>query len=201
MQAIYQKAFKNSMSYNDYLNLIDQKINENSSTGHEQNQMLTDFTKLNRARMKRLDKTQQILPELETIVKGITQNQVWLVLTESWCGDAAQNIPVLQKLAEINPLIDLRLVLRDDNDELMQQYLTNGGKSIPKLIAVLADLNNELFTWGPRPATAQVEVKRLLDENGGFNDNVKEGVQIWYNNDKGISMQKELIEILTNAAN
>lgn len=201
MQAIYQKAFKNSMAYNDYLNLIDQKIKENSSTGHEQNQMLTDFTKLNRARMKRLDKTQQILLELETIVKGITQNQVWLVLTESWCGDAAQNIPVLQKLAEINPLIDLRLVLRDDNDELMQQYLTNGGKSIPKLIAVSADFNNELFTWGPRPATAQVEVKRLLDENGGFNDNVKEGVQIWYNNDKGISMQKELIEILTNAAN
>ncbi len=98
-------------------------------------------------------------------------------------------------------MIDLRLVLRDDNDELMQQYLTNGGKSIPKLIAVSADLDKELFTWGPRPATAQVEVKRLLDENGGFNDKVKEGVQIWYNNDKGISMQNELIDLLKNAAN
>ena len=98
-------------------------------------------------------------------------------------------------------MIDLRLVLRDDNDELMQQYLTNGGKSIPKLIAVSADLNKELFTWGPRPATAQVEVKRLLDENGGFNEKVKEGIQIWYNNDKGISMQNELIDLLKNAAN
>lgn len=196
MQAIYQEALKNSMSYNDYLNLIDLKIEENSSTGHEQNDMLTDFTKLNRARMKRLDKTQRILPELENLTKQISKKQVWIVLTESWCGDAAQNVPVLQKLAEINPLIDLRLVLRDDNDELMQQYLTNGGKSIPKLIAVSEDLTKELFTWGPRPATAQIEVKRLLDENGGFNDNVKEGIQIWYNNDKGISMQKELIEIL-----
>ncbi len=201
MQAIYQKAIENSMSYNDYLNLIDQKINENSSTGHEQNEMLTDFTKLNRARMKRLDKTQQILPELENITKQIAEKQVWIVLTESWCGDAAQNVPVFQKLAEINPLIDLRLVLRDDNDELMQQYLTNGGKSIPKLIAVSTDLDKELFTWGPRPATAQVEVKHLLDEYGGFNDKVKEGVQIWYNNDKGISMQNELIELLKNAAN
>ncbi len=201
MQAIYQKAFKNSMSYNDYLNLIDEKINENSSTGNEQNEMLTDFTKLNRARMKRLDKTQQIIPELESVVKAITQKQIWLVLTESWCGDAAQNVPVLQKLAEINPVIDLRLALRDDNDELMQQYLTNGGKSIPKLIAVSENLENELFTWGPRPAVAQIEVKRLLEEQGGFNEKVKEGIQIWYNNDKGISMQNELIDLLKNAAN
>lgn len=196
MKAIYQKAHTNSLAYNDYLTLIDEKIAQKASTGHEQNQMLTDFTKLNRARMKRLDKTQQILPELEIITKEITDKQVWLVLTESWCGDAAQNVPVLQKLAEMNPLIDLRLVLRDDNDELMQKYLTNGGKSIPKLIAVSADLEKELFTWGPRPAAAQVEVKRLLDENGGFNEKVKEGIQIWYNHDKGISMQHELMELL-----
>lgn len=196
MKAIYQKALANSLAYNDYLTLIDEKIAQKASTGHEQNQMLTDFTKLNRARMKRLDKTQQILPELENLTNQISQKQVWIVLTESWCGDAAQNVPVLQKLAEMNPLIDLRLVLRDDNDELMQQYLTNGGKSIPKLIAVSADLEKELFTWGPRPATAQIEVKRLLDENGGFNEKVKEGIQIWYNNDKGISMQNELIELL-----
>lgn len=196
MKAIYQKAHTNSLAYNDYLTLIDEKIAHKASTGHEQNQMLTDFTKLNRARMKRLDKTQQILPELEIITKQITDKQVWLVLTESWCGDAAQNVPVLQKLAEMNPLIDLRLVLRDDNDELMQKYLTNGGKSIPKLIAVSADLEKELFTWGPRPAAAQVEVKRLLDENDGFNEKVKEGIQIWYNHDKGISMQHELMELL-----
>lgn len=196
MKAIYQKAHTNSLAYNDYLTLIDEKIAHKASTGHEQNQMLTDFTKLNRARMKRLDKTQQILPELEIITKQITDKQVWLVLTESWCGDAAQNVPVLQKLAEMNPLIDLRLVLRDDNDELMQKYLTNGGKSIPKLIAVSADLEKELFTWGPRPAAAQVEVKRLLEENGGFNEKVKEGIQIWYNHDKGISMQHELMELL-----
>lgn len=196
MKAIYQKAHTNSLAYNDYLTLIDEKIAQKASTGHEQNQMLTDFTKLNRTRMKRLDKTQQILPELEIITKQITDKQVWLVLTESWCGDAAQNVPVLQKLAEMNPLIDLRLVLRDDNDELMQKYLTNGGKSIPKLIAVSADLEKELFTWGPRPAAAQVEVKRLLDENGGFNEKVKEGIQIWYNHDKGISMQHELMELL-----
>lgn len=195
MQSIFQKAIENSMSYNDYLNLIDEKISQNASTGHEQTELLTDFTKLNRARMKRLDKTQQILPELEKAVQAITVPQTWLVLTESWCGDAAQHVPVFHKLSIINPLIDLRLVLRDDNDELMQKYLTNGGRSIPKVIALTEDYQ-ELFTWGPRPASAQVEVKRLLDQEGGFNDAVKEGIQIWYNNDKGVSLQNEWITIL-----
>ena len=201
MPTIYQKALINSMTYEEYLDLLDEKILLNSSTGAEQNDMLSEYTKINRVRMKRLDKTQQILPELHAAVARISAKQKWIVLTESWCGDAAQNIPVLQKLAQINANIDLRLVLRDDNDELMQKYLTNGGKSIPKLIAVSEDLKTELFTWGPRPANAQVEVLKLLEENGGFNDFVKEGIQIWYNNDKGISMQNELLEILKNAAN
>ena len=198
MKTILQKAIENSMSYNDYLKLIDEKIVQNSATGHEPNEMLADFTKLNRARMKRLDKNQEILSELKNAAQQIRQKQIWLVLTESWCGDAAQNIPVMKKLADENPLIDLRLVLRDDNDELMQRYLTNGGRSIPKLIVFSEDLEKELFTWGPRPALAQTEMKRLLDENGGFNDKVKEGIQLWYNNDKGVSMQKELVVLVEN---
>lgn len=196
MKAIYQNAYNNSLSYDDYLKLIDEKIAQKLSTGHEQSELLTDFTKLNRARMKRLDKTQQILPELEAAVKQVNQKQVWLVLTESWCGDAAQHLPVFNKLRAMNPLIDLRLVLRDDNDELMQKYLTNGGRSIPKLIVVSENMDTEIFNWGPRPALAQVEVKRLLDQESGFNDTVKEGIQLWYNNDKGISTQKELMELL-----
>lgn len=196
MKTIYQNAWNNSLAYNDYLKLIDKKIEENLSTGNEQNEMLADFTKLNRARMKRLDKTQQLLPEVIEAVKKIEEKQLWMVLTESWCGDAAQNIPVLKKIAEENPLIELRLVLRDDNDELMQKYLTNGGRSIPKMVAVSEDMEKELFTWGPRPATAQVEVKRLLDQYGSFTNEVKEGIQLWYNDNKGVSMQKEMMELL-----
>lgn len=196
MKTIYQNAWNNSLSYNDYLKLVDEKIQENLSTGHEQNEMLADFTKLNRVRMKRLDKTQQLLPEVIESVKKIEKKQLWMVLTESWCGDAAQNIPVLKKIADENPLIELRLVLRDDNDELMQKYLTNGGRSIPKMVAVSEDMEKELFTWGPRPATAQVEVKRLLDEYGSFTNEVKEGIQLWYNDNKGVSMQKEMMELL-----
>ncbi|HLV45988.1 MAG TPA: thioredoxin family protein [Flavobacterium sp.] len=196
MKSIYQTARENSMSYNDYLRLIDEMIAQNRSTGHEQNELLTDFTKLNRTRMNRLDKTQELLPEAIQAAKNITEKQIWLILTESWCGDAAQNIPVLKKLADENPLIDLRLVLRDDNDELMQEYLTNGGRSIPKLIAISEDLERELFVWGPRPKEALELVQNLKEQFGGITDEVKTAIQLWYNKDKGISVQREMIALL-----
>ncbi|HLW42780.1 MAG TPA: thioredoxin family protein, partial [Flavobacterium sp.] len=89
MKTIYQNAWNNSFAYNDYLKLVDDKIEQKLSTGREQNELLTDFTKLNRVRMKRLDKTQQLLPEVIEAVKRISEKQLWMVLTESWCGDAA----------------------------------------------------------------------------------------------------------------
>lgn len=196
MKSIFQQAYQNSMTYDAYRMLIDDLISQNKSTGHEQSDFLFDFTKLNQQRMKRLNKTQLLLPEVIEAVKQIGEKQVWLVLTESWCGDAAQNIPVLKKMADENPMIDLRMVLRDDNDALMQRYLTNGGRSIPKLIAVSENLSEELFTWGPRPEGAQTEVKRLLELYGGFTPEVKEGIQVWYNNDKGVSVQKEMLELI-----
>lgn len=198
MKAIFQTALKNSMSYNDYLRLMDDMAAQKKSTGHEQNEMLTDFTKLNQARMKRLDKTQKLLPEAVDTMKYIREKQTWLILTESWCGDAAQNVPVLKKMADENPLIDIRLVLRDDNDDLMQKFLTNGGRSIPKLIAIAENNLSELFTWGPRPQKANDMVKAMIAEQGGITDEVKTAVQLWYNKDKGIEVQKEMIELLSS---
>lgn len=198
MKAIFQTALKNSMSYNDYLRLMDDMAAQKKSTGHEQNEMLTDFTKLNQARMKRLDKTQKLLPEAVDTMKKIREKQTWLILTESWCGDAAQNVPVLKKMADENLLIDIRLVLRDDNDDLMQKFLTNGGRSIPKLIAIAENNLSELFTWGPRPQKANDMVKAMIAEQGGITDEVKTAVQLWYNKDKGIEVQKEMIELLSS---
>lgn len=198
MKAIFQTALKNSMSYNDYLRLMDDMAAQKKSTGHEQNEMLTDFTKLNQARMKRLDKTQKLLPEAVDTMKNIREKQTWLILTESWCGDAAQNVPVLKKMADENLLIDIRLVLRDDNDDLMQKFLTNGGRSIPKLIAIAENNESELFSWGPRPQKANDMVKAMIAEQGGITDEVKTAVQLWYNKDKGIEVQKEMIELLSS---
>ena len=196
MKQIYRNALEKSMSYDEYLQLMDQMVAENRSTGHEQNDMLTDFTKLNRTRIKRLDKTQTLLLEAIEAMQKISTQQIWLVLTESWCGDAAQNVPVLKKMADQNPLIQLRMVLRDDNDDLMQKYLTNGGRSIPKLIAITDDLEKELFSWGPRPKEGAELVINLKEQYGKITDEVKTALQLWYNKDKGVAVQHEIIELL-----
>lgn len=196
MKSIYERALQNAMTYEEYLKLVDEKVEQNASTGHTQNEMLTEFTKLNRARMKRIDKTQELLPEMKEVLQSIEQSQIWFVLLESWCGDAAQNVPVIAKIAEACDNVELKLVLRDDNDELMQQYLTNGARSIPKVIAVSKDLNEFLFTWGDRPKAAAQLVADLKSQYGSVTAEVKEALQRWYLEDKGVSLQKEFIQLI-----
>ena len=125
----------------------------------------------------------------------IKEEQTWLVITEGWCGDAAQNLPVINKLAEINTNIKLKLVLRDENLELMDLFLTNGGRSIPKLIA-LNKQNEVLFTWGPRPKVATKMVADYKEKHGSLDPQFKQDLQVWYNKDKGKSVQSDFIELL-----
>ncbi|WP_372472979.1 thioredoxin family protein [Capnocytophaga sp. ARDL2] len=194
MKTIFNQAYEQSMSYQEFLDLMDEKIKDGLSTGHEQNEILSNFTKLNRSRMKRVTKTVELLPELTEKIQNITEKQIWLVLTESWCGDAAQSVPVLNLIAESSPNIELRIVLRDDNDPLMQQYLTNGGRSIPKLIAIDASKENELFTWGPRPEKGTAFFLEQKEKFGGVTAEVKEALQKWYNDDQGQSLQQDILK-------
>ena len=145
--------------------------------------------------MNRLDKTIELSQAFETQIKAITEKQSWLVLTEGWCGDAAQIIPVLAKAAALNSNIDLTFLLRDENPGLMEQYLYKGrSKSIPKLIVVNEDAE-ELFNWGPRPAVAQ-ELFESMKAEGASYDLIKEKIHGWYAKDKTLSIQKELAGLL-----
>lgn len=115
------------------------------------------------------------------------------MLTEAWCGDAAQNLPVIAKVAQLNPHITLTLLLRDEHPEIMDVYLTHGGKSIPKLIAV-AENGTELFTWGPRPEALQELVEAYKANPDRPYAEFLEEVQRWYNADKTESVQRELVK-------
>lgn len=182
-------------SYADYMLLMEKVVLENRTTGPKQSEDLAFYTKLNLARMQRLNKKVELNEDLKAKVIQIEIPQTWYILTEAWCGDAAQNIPVLAAAALPNPLITVKLLLRDENPELMDAYMTNGGRSIPKLIAVDVDFN-ELFTWGPRPAGAN---ELMLAYKANPVQTLKEfveDIQRWYIADKTKSMQKELTEIL-----
>lgn len=195
MKDIIQKSLENTMSYKEYKTLVNNLLAEEKSTGSEQSEALTNYSSLNDKRMKRLDKTIKISDDVKTSFENVKIKQKWLVLTEGWCGDAAQNLPVLNKLADLNENIDLQLVLRDDNLQLMDLFLTNGGRSIPKLI-VLDEDNNVLSTWGPRPATATKMVANYKEEHGKLTPEFKKDLQVWYNKDKGADVQKDFVNII-----
>ena len=182
-------------SYSDYMLLMETVVLENRTTGPKQSEEMNYYTKLNLARMQRLNKKVMITEELTNAINQIQIPQTWYILTEAWCGDAAQNVPVIAAAALPNPLITIKLLLRDENPAIMDQYMTDGGRSIPKLIAVDEDFN-ELFTWGPRPAGAHA---MLLEYKANPTKTHKEfaaEVQQWYVGDKSESVQKELTAIL-----
>ena len=197
MKKIIERSLENSYNYQEFKDLTSSLIAEGKSTGHEQSEALTNYSLLNDKRMKRLDKTIKISEETIAEIKQIKEPQTWLVITESWCGDAAQNIPVIHKIAKTNPLINFKLVLRDDNEDLMNQFLTNGGKAIPKLIA-LDNQKNVINTWGPRPTIATKMVADYKAKNGSLDADFKKELQVWYNKDKGLSVQDDFVKLAKN---
>ena len=146
--------------------------------------------------MKRWDKTIKVSHEVVDKVVGFKHNVTWLVLTESWCGDAAHIIPVLHKIAELNKNIDLKLILRDENDALMSRFLTNGGRAIPKLIMIDNESGEVLNTYGPRPTEATQLVNEYKDLHGQLTPEFKEDLQHWYNKNKGQNIIDDLITLL-----
>ena len=146
--------------------------------------------------MKRLDKQTRLSEETLTKTQRIQKDFTWLVLTESWCGDAAQTLPVINQFAEANEKIDLKVVLRDENEDLMNQFLTNGSKSIPKLIVVENESKKVVGSWGPRSEKAAKMVMDYKEKYGVIDDQFKTDLQNWYNADKGAHIEKELLDLI-----
>ncbi|MDP2542406.1 MULTISPECIES: thioredoxin family protein [Tenacibaculum] len=195
MKKIIQNSLEKALSYNEYRDLVSDLLSQGKSTGPNQSDDLLNYSKLNDKRMKRLDKTVKLTKETLAKIKDVKEPQTWLVLTEGWCGDAAQNLPVINKIAEENPNINLKLVLRDENLELMDKFLTNGGRSIPKLIALNQE-NEVINTWGPRPTTATKMVVDYKEKHGSLDADFKTDLQVWYNKNKGENTQEDLVSML-----
>jgi hypothetical protein len=156
-----------------------------------------NYLKLNMARQQRWLKIGVLSDELSAVIKNIAYNQVWTVITEPWCGDSAHTIPFIQRLSELNPLIKVDYQLRDTPPFLIEKYLTNGSKSIPKLI-IQDDAGKKTTVWGPRPAECQVLNDQLERDHVELHAK-KIALQQWYNADKGGSFQRELLNMITKA--
>lgn len=179
------------MSYQEYREFVELLFSKGKTTGPNQSPAYLDYTKMGIQRMKKWDKISQVSPLMKEKVTQLPP-QTWLVLTEAWCGDAAQSIPYLQKLTEENPSIQLRLILRDENLEIMDAFLTNGARSIPKLIALGPDLEEVYFTWGPKPHYL-IEKQRAFrqDPQGKTSADFSREAHLWYAKDRHQAIEQE----------
>ncbi len=197
MDLIIKQSIEGGISYQDYRSLIKNLVNENSNTGLEKNADLANYTVLNDKRMKRWDKTIKVTEASQQKIAAISKHMTWLIITESWCGDAAHVMPVLNKIAELNSNIEIKVVLRDENLQLMDQFLTNGGRAIAKVIMVDNETGAVLNTYGPRPTMATQLVNDYKAKHGKLTPEFKEDLQQWYNKDKGQNIISDIVKMLS----
>lgn len=194
LKTIIESALEKSVTGEEYTELLNRYAKEGKTSGPDSESMVY-YTKLNASRSRRVMKTVALNPELITMVSQLA-SQKWILLSETWCGDAASTVPIFIQLASLNDNIELHLLFRDEHPELMDQFLTKGGRAIPKLISVDIDYN-VLFEWGPRPEEAQEMYWNWReDENRMPYKEFNIVLQKWYNEDRGKAVQSELIHKL-----
>ena len=201
MKTSIAKALFNSQPYVEYRKLVSDLLLEGKSTGNEQSEDLVHYSTLNETRMNRLDKTMKITEENSLKLTSLKGEYIWLVISEGWCGDSAQLLPIVNKMAVASGKIELRIVLRDDNDDLMNLFLTNNSKSIPIVIVVDKETGELVGHWGPRPKGAIALIQDYKKEFGVVDETAKTNLQLWYLHDKGLSTQQELINLMLKVEN
>jgi len=199
MSTIIAESIKEKFSYKEYREYMSALLKQGLSTGHTQNEDLMHYSTLNEVRMNRLDKTIVLPDEAKEALKNLKKEYTLLVISEGWCGDAAQILPVMNKITEAAPKLEMEIVLRDDNPQLMDEYLTNGARSIPKLILIEKETNTVRGSWGPRPHGALQLVLDYKEKHGVFDMDAKTALQKWYLEDKGLSTVEEIVLLLKTA--
>lgn len=199
--SLIENSINKSFSYANYRKHVSALLADGLSTGNTQSEDLTHYSTLNETRMNRLDKTIHVPDEIKEKISKLKKQHTLLVISEGWCGDAAQIVPVMNKLVAESDKLDLKIVLRDENDELMNDYLTNGARSIPKVVLVESDTLVARGSWGPRPHDAAQLIIDDKAKHGVVTPQAKEDLQRWYLHDKGISTMEEITLLLENAEN
>jgi len=199
-ETLVLEVLKDAITYPEYRDIVATHAANETSTGATQTEALSEYTQLNNARMRRLDKTLKPTEVVEKLFKNFKGKQTWLVLTESWCGDAAQSMPAINLVANLTPNIDFKILLRDENPELMDAFLTHGGRSIPKLIVWETKTEKVVGEWGPRPSKATEMVHQYKSEHGVLTPAFKKDLQVWYTKDKGQDIFKDLAVLLLSPA-
>ena len=189
----YQNYIEKGIGYDQYKHQMAEDLLYNADP------KIKEYINLNQHRMSRVEKTYQVSEALAQQVKRVTHKTYWLILAEHWCGDAAQTLPAFQKVAGLSKgIIDMKLVYRDENPELMEAYLTGESRSIPKLIQLDAHYH-VTGIWGPRPTEAQKLVKQLKS-NPETAATYSTELHKWYAHDKQRALESEILKLVSRAS-
>lgn len=196
---ISRGVIENAYTYQEYRDMIDERMAEGKTTGDNHSEAMLHYTKMNVHRMDRQDKRVKLTEDVKKALDGVERKLIWLVLTEAWCGDAAQSLSAIQKMADYSGNVQARYILRDENLDIMDQFLTNGrSRSIPKLICLDAHSLEVLGTWGPRSEKAQKLYDEWRSVEGVAYQDVAEKLHKWYAKDRTESMQAEFADKIRN---
>jgi hypothetical protein len=175
--------------------MVQALYNDDMATGSDHSEDKLSATKINLQRMKRLDKTTHLSVDLLSELDEFSENWKWTLILEGWCGDGAQIAPYINKITEFTAGISLRIILRDENPEIMDQHLTNGTRSIPVLICENVNTNTFVGKWGPRPKAVLEWVESFKENNPNYTSTeFKEQLHLFYTKDKGNSIYSDLLE-------
>lgn len=184
----YKDYFEKGITYEEYLKNFHVELNSGIENKYSK------YLPMNWQRSNRIEKTLVLDSKFEVIEQTIN----WLVISEHWCGDASQILPLIHKISLVsNGKINLKMIYRDQYPELMEMHLTNGSKSIPKLIQ-LNDQYKLISDWGPRPKIAQ-ELVMKLKSDPNTSPNYSEELHKWYAQDKQKEIIKELFDLINLA--
>lgn len=195
-KVITREVIDEAFSYHQYRELINKLLERDRTTGENHSKEIIEYTRMNVQRMNRLDKQVTLKDTLKEKLESLDKEWIWLVVTEGWCGDAAQNIPGINKMVEATSNIKLKLILRDENLEIMDQHLTGGSRSIPKLVCLDAETLEEIGTWGPRPSSIQKKAMEWKDDPEISKEEWAEKLHKWYAENKTRDLQEEFEELI-----
>ncbi len=180
----------------EFKEIVTNLVTAGKSSGEETAERI-EATKINSQRINRIYKTFLVSDTTKDVINKLKHNWDWLLLIESWCGDGAQLSPVIAKIAELNPHIHLKIIFRDEHEDIMNMHLTNGAKSIPKLICLDSDSHQYIGEWGPRPIAIQEKVKEFKTANPNVShEEFVKNLYLWYAQDKGLSFEKEFVALI-----
>lgn len=206
MNNITQTIIDAGISYEEYHRFIASLVTNRETEAYSVDEI--NLTRMNIIRQDRLDKTIKVFDFAKGFIPGMERSQTWLVISEPWCEDSAQVLPVLNKLASLNDKLEFKIISREEYPSIMDAFLTDASRSIPIVIILDGDSGRVLGKWGPRPFIAQGMILKGLEqyhameeskEKKIFHRDLMTKLQKWYAQDKSNSIQEEFTRVLKQA--